>query len=111
LVLAELEGRIDVEALDVLAIEDLESLVAITEQTGRRLADALARSSRSPATTPTYGPGSAGTAASRTLLGRPTSTRLSTRRWTSPPVYSDSKALRTKRLRRSPPRRSRVPRQ
>jgi len=38
LVLGELEGRIDVEALDVLAIEDLESL----EQTGRRLADVLA---------------------------------------------------------------------
>lgn len=34
---AELEGRDDVEALDVLAIEDLEALVAITEQTGSTL--------------------------------------------------------------------------
>jgi hypothetical protein len=40
--MAELEGRGDVEALDVLAVEDLEALVAITEQTGRRLADLLA---------------------------------------------------------------------
>jgi hypothetical protein len=39
---AELDGRNDVEALDVLAIEDIEALVAITEQTGRRLADLLA---------------------------------------------------------------------
>jgi hypothetical protein len=31
-----------VEALDVLAVEDLEALVAITEQTGRPLADLLA---------------------------------------------------------------------
>ncbi len=40
--LAELDGRDDVEALDVIAVEDLEALVAITEQTGRRLADLLA---------------------------------------------------------------------
>lgn len=40
--LAELDGRNDVEALDVLAVEDLEALIAITEQTGRRLADLLA---------------------------------------------------------------------
>lgn len=40
--IAELEGRDDVEALDVLAIEDLEALVAIAEQTGYRLADLLA---------------------------------------------------------------------
>lgn len=33
--LGELDGRDDVEALDVLAVEDLESLVAITEETGR----------------------------------------------------------------------------
>ena len=39
--LAELDGRIDVEALDVMAVEDLEALVAITEQTGRPLADLL----------------------------------------------------------------------
>ncbi len=40
--LAEVEGRDDVEALDVLAIEDLEALVAITEETGRPLAQILA---------------------------------------------------------------------
>lgn len=40
--LAELDGRTDVEALDVIAVEDLEALVAITEQTGRPLADLLA---------------------------------------------------------------------
>lgn len=40
--LAELDGRDDVEALDVLAVEDLEALVAITEETGRPLADLLA---------------------------------------------------------------------
>lgn len=40
--LAELDGRDDMEALDVLAVEDLEALVAITEQTGRPLADLLA---------------------------------------------------------------------
>jgi hypothetical protein len=40
--LGELEGRDDVEVLDVLAIEDLESLVAITEETGRPLAEILA---------------------------------------------------------------------
>jgi hypothetical protein len=40
--IAELGGRGDIEALDVLAIEDLEALVAITEQTGRRLSDLLA---------------------------------------------------------------------
>ena len=40
--LSELEGRKDVEALDVLPVEDLEALVAITEQTGDRLADILA---------------------------------------------------------------------
>jgi hypothetical protein len=44
--LAELDGRVDVEALDVLAVEDLESLVAITEQTGTRLADLLAAKQR-----------------------------------------------------------------
>ncbi len=38
----ELDGRDDVEALQVLAIEDLEALVAIAEQTGRRLPDLLA---------------------------------------------------------------------
>jgi hypothetical protein len=45
--LAELNGRVDVEPLDVLAVEDLESLVAITEQTGARLADLLAAKQRS----------------------------------------------------------------
>lgn len=40
--LAELDGRTDIEALDVLAVEDLEALIAITEQTGRPLADLLA---------------------------------------------------------------------
>lgn len=40
--LTELAGRRDVEALDVLAIEDLEALVAITEETGRPLAQILA---------------------------------------------------------------------
>jgi hypothetical protein len=40
--LAELDGRTDVEVLDVIAVEDLEALVAITEQTGRPLADLLA---------------------------------------------------------------------
>jgi hypothetical protein len=40
--LAELDGRTDVEALDVIAVEDLEALVAITEETGRPLADLLA---------------------------------------------------------------------
>jgi len=40
--LAELDGRTDVEALDVIAVEDLEALVAITEQTGRPLANLLA---------------------------------------------------------------------
>ncbi|MGD9735121.1 MAG: hypothetical protein AB7V58_05855 [Solirubrobacterales bacterium] len=40
--LAELDGRNDVEALDVLAVEDLETLVAITEETGQPLADLLA---------------------------------------------------------------------
>lgn len=44
--LAELDGRVDVEPLDVLAVEDLESLVAITEQTGSRLADLLAAKQR-----------------------------------------------------------------
>jgi hypothetical protein len=40
--IAELEGRKDIEALDVLAVEDLEALVAITEETGRRMVDLLA---------------------------------------------------------------------
>jgi len=40
--LQELKERPDVEALDALAIEDLEALLAITEQTGRRFADLLA---------------------------------------------------------------------
>jgi hypothetical protein len=40
--LTELDGRTDVEALDVVAVEDLEALVAITEQTGRPLAGLLA---------------------------------------------------------------------
>lgn len=40
--LAELDGRDDIEPLNVFALEDLETLVAITEQTGRRLADLLA---------------------------------------------------------------------
>jgi hypothetical protein len=44
--LAELDGRTDVEALDVIAVEDLEALVAITEQTGRPLADLLAAKQR-----------------------------------------------------------------
>lgn len=40
--IGELDGRNDIELLDVLAIEDLEALVAITEQTGCRLSDLLA---------------------------------------------------------------------
>jgi hypothetical protein len=40
--LAELDGRTDIEALDVVAVEDLEALIAITEQTGRPLAELLA---------------------------------------------------------------------
>ena len=44
--LAELDGRTDVEALDVIAVEDLEALIAITEQTGRPLADLPAAKQR-----------------------------------------------------------------
>lgn len=40
--LAELDGRTDVEGLDVMPIEDVEALVAITEATGRPLANLLA---------------------------------------------------------------------
>jgi hypothetical protein len=40
--LAELDGRNDVETLDVLPVEDIEVLIGITEQTGHRLADVLA---------------------------------------------------------------------
>lgn len=40
--LEKLESRSDVEPLDVLAIEDLEQLLAISEQTGRLLPDLLA---------------------------------------------------------------------
>src|SRR5260221_66067 len=56
----------------------MSSQLKTSSRSSRRGADwpmSWPRSSRSPATTPTYGPGSAGTAASRTLLGRPTSTR------------------------------------
>lgn len=37
-----LDGRGDIEALDVMPVEDLEGLVAIAEETGNRLADLLA---------------------------------------------------------------------
>jgi hypothetical protein len=40
--LQQLEERQDVEALDVMAIEDLEALLGIAERTGQRLADLLA---------------------------------------------------------------------
>ena len=40
--LEALEGRPDVEALDVMAIEDLDSMLAILEETGRLFSELLA---------------------------------------------------------------------
>jgi hypothetical protein len=39
--LQRLENRVDVEPLDVMAVEDLETMLAISEQTGRPLSDLL----------------------------------------------------------------------
>lgn len=41
--LGQLESRPDVEPLDVIAVEDLESLLAVLEETGRPLPELLAR--------------------------------------------------------------------